>query len=183
MGSIGRELIEWWIKRPFLSCFWGKHPPGFKAGRSSGSTGLDDAAGPGYFRPSSGSGKSVMIEAQFPVLTCLIVLPLLGCLGLLFFKNPQAIRCWGLGVSLAEILLALPLLHFRMGTADFQFVESVQWVSSWGLRYFLGGGRHQCVHGGIDADNLSPFALFVPGLPSRPGSRNFTSAFLCSYRF
>ena len=79
-----------------------------------------------------------MIEAQFPVLTCLIVLPLLGCLGLLFFKNPQAIRCWALGVSLGEMLLGLPLLQFRMGTADFQFVESVPWVSSWGLRYFLG---------------------------------------------
>ena len=79
-----------------------------------------------------------MIESDFPILTCLILLPLLGCLGLLFFKNPQAVRNWALGVSLGEMLLGLPLLQFRMETADFQFVESISWVSTWNLRYCLG---------------------------------------------
>jgi len=79
-----------------------------------------------------------MVEAHFPILTCLILLPLLGCLGVLLIKTPLAVKGWALGVSLAEMLLGLCLLQFSMGTADFQFVESVSWVPAWGLRYFLG---------------------------------------------
>ncbi|OQY47830.1 MAG: hypothetical protein B6240_05370 [Desulfobacteraceae bacterium 4572_87] len=72
-----------------------------------------------------------MIEAYFPILTCLILLPLLGSLGFLFLKNPGAVRRWAMGVSLAEMLMGLFLLQFRMGTAEFQFVESVPWVPTW----------------------------------------------------
>ena len=79
-----------------------------------------------------------MIEAYFPILTCLILLPLLGSLGFLFLKNPGAVRRWAMGVSLAEMLMGLFLLQFRMGTAEFQFVESVPWVPTWGVTYFLG---------------------------------------------
>ena len=79
-----------------------------------------------------------MLEAHFPILTCLILLPLLGCLGVLFLKSPLTVRCWALGVSLAEMLMGLFLLQFKMGTSDFQFIESAQWVSAWGVQYFLG---------------------------------------------
>ena len=79
-----------------------------------------------------------MVDAHFPILTCLISLPLLGCLGLLFIKGSRAVRFWSLGVSLAEMLMGLFLLQFHMGEAGFQFVESVSWVPAWGLRYFLG---------------------------------------------
>ena len=79
-----------------------------------------------------------MIEAHFPILTCLILLPLLGCVGVLFFKTHGAVRRWALGVSLAEMFLGLFLLQFHMGIADFQFVESIPWVPIWGLQYFLG---------------------------------------------
>lgn len=41
-------------------------------------------------------------------------------------------------MSLAEMVIGLYLLRFKMGTADFQFVESVPWVPAWGLQYFLG---------------------------------------------
>ena len=79
-----------------------------------------------------------MIESHFPILTSLILLPILGCAGVLFIKSPVAVRRWALGVSLAEMLMGLFLLQFQLGTADFQFVESVPWVPSWGLQYFLG---------------------------------------------
>ncbi|MCF8129328.1 MAG: NADH-quinone oxidoreductase subunit M, partial [Deltaproteobacteria bacterium] len=79
-----------------------------------------------------------MVEPHFPILTCLILLPLLGCLGLLFMKSPFAVRRWILGVSLTEMLMGLFLLQFELGSADFQFVESMPWVPAWGMRYFLG---------------------------------------------
>ena len=41
-------------------------------------------------------------------------------------------------MSLAEMVMGLYLLRFKMGTADFQFVESVPWVPGWGLQYLLG---------------------------------------------
>ena len=79
-----------------------------------------------------------MTETHFPILTCLILLPLLCCVGVLLMKTPGAVRRWALGVSLAEMLMGLFLLQFHMGTADFQFVESIPWVPTWGLQYFLG---------------------------------------------
>ena len=79
-----------------------------------------------------------MVETHFPILTGLILLPLLGCVGVLLMKTPGAVRRWALGVSLAEMLMGLFLLQFHMGTAEFQFVESIPWVPTWGLQYFLG---------------------------------------------
>jgi NADH-quinone oxidoreductase subunit M len=79
-----------------------------------------------------------MTETYFPILTCLILLPLLGCAGVFFIKTPVAVRRWALGVSLTEMLMGLFLLQFQLGTAEFQFVESVPWVPTWGLQYFLG---------------------------------------------
>ena len=79
-----------------------------------------------------------MIETHFPILTCLVLLPLFGCVGMFFLKTCGAVRRWALAVSLAEMLMGLFLLQFRLGTTDFQFVESVPWVPNWGLTYFLG---------------------------------------------
>ena len=74
----------------------------------------------------------------FPVITSLILLPLLGSAGLFFIKRPGYVRAWALGVSLVELILALPLLSFRLDTSHFQFVERVSWVREWGLEYFVG---------------------------------------------
>lgn len=72
----------------------------------------------------------------FPVLTSLIVLPLLAAAALLVVKGDGAVRKFTLAVSLLEIVLALPLTAFHFG-ADFQFVERVAWVPQWGLQYYL----------------------------------------------
>ncbi len=74
----------------------------------------------------------------FPVLTILIFFPLLAGVGLLLIRNLETIRIYTLVVSVIEVLLALPLLGFEFGTAEFQFVECVPWVSEWGLQYYLG---------------------------------------------
>ncbi len=79
-----------------------------------------------------------MIEAPFPILTSLILLPLLGCVGIVVMKSPLAVKRLAMGVSSVEMLMGLFLLQFKMGTADFQFVESLPWVPAWGLQYFLG---------------------------------------------
>ncbi len=79
-----------------------------------------------------------MTVTDFPVLTILIFFPILGCVGLLFLKNPRNVRIFALAVSLGEIVLGLPLLRFELSVAGFQFVESVPWVPAWDLQYFLG---------------------------------------------
>lgn len=72
----------------------------------------------------------------FPVLSSLIVLPLLAAVALFFIKGDGCVRKFTLAASLLEIVLALPLTAFRMG-ADFQFIERLSWVPQWGLQYYL----------------------------------------------
>jgi NADH-quinone oxidoreductase subunit M len=79
-----------------------------------------------------------MVGGSFPVLTVLIGLPILGCLGLFFIRQPQQVRGFALAVSLAELILAVPLLRFRLDTADFQFVEKAAWAPGWGITYHVG---------------------------------------------
>ena len=76
--------------------------------------------------------------ADFPVITVLILFPILGCVGLFFIKRPHVVRAYALSISLVELVLALPLLGFRLSTSDFQFVERVPWVPGWSLEYFVG---------------------------------------------
>ena len=47
-------------------------------------------------------------------------------------------RTYTMAVSIGEMLLALPLLRFKVDTGGFQFMESVPWVPAWDLNYFLG---------------------------------------------
>jgi NADH-quinone oxidoreductase subunit M len=79
-----------------------------------------------------------MFDSGFPVLTAIILFPIVACLCLFFFERPHLVRVFTLVVSLVEVYLTLPLLSFRFGTADFQFVERVSWMPGWGLEYYLG---------------------------------------------
>ena len=79
-----------------------------------------------------------MQETQLPILTFLIVFPILGCLGLFFIRRPQHVRVFSLAVSLIELLLAVPLLGFRLDAPDFQFIEQVPWAPAWGITYRVG---------------------------------------------
>ena len=79
----------------------------------------------------------------FPLLTSLIVLPVVGALLLLFVKDdaegePLA-RALALVVS--HVVFAGTLLlwsRFDAGSADFQFVERHAWIPAFGVSYFVG---------------------------------------------
>ena len=72
----------------------------------------------------------------YPVLSCLIALPLLTALFLCFVRDSRTIRQISLGASLLEIATALSLLGF-VPDGGFQFVERMAWVPQWGLEYHL----------------------------------------------
>ena len=76
------------------------------------------------------------MEFGYPVLTTLIVFPLLAAAGLFFIKSPQVTRAYTMGASILELILAIPLLTFNH-SADWQFVERAHWVPQWGLEYHL----------------------------------------------
>src|SRR5688572_4431852 len=79
----------------------------------------------------------------FPILTSLVVLPIVGSLILLFVRdearNGPIIRKVALVVSLlvfAETLLLWA--QFNPASADFQFVERYAWIPSFGISYAVG---------------------------------------------
>jgi len=77
------------------------------------------------------------LDFGYPVITSLIVFPLLAAAGLFLIKSPQVARAYTLGASILELFIGLPLLSFQFN-ADFQFVEKAHWVPQWGLEYALG---------------------------------------------
>lgn len=72
------------------------------------------------------------------VLSILIFFPLAACLGFIFLRSDKAVRVYTLAASLAELLLAWPLLGFDLAKPGFQFVERAAWLPAWGLEYHLG---------------------------------------------
>ncbi|HWR04081.1 MAG TPA: NADH-quinone oxidoreductase subunit M [Humidesulfovibrio sp.] len=76
------------------------------------------------------------MDFGYPVLTSLIVFPLLAAAGLFLIKSPQVARAYTMGASILELILGLPLLFFNFN-AEFQFVEKAHWVPQWGLEYHL----------------------------------------------
>jgi NADH-quinone oxidoreductase subunit M len=80
-------------------------------------------------------------DANFPLLSLILFLPLLGAVVLLFVpkENGTAIRWIANIVGLAGFLVSLPL-WFWYNTQDpgWQFVERAIWIPSIGAQYFLG---------------------------------------------
>jgi NADH-quinone oxidoreductase subunit M len=79
----------------------------------------------------------------FPILTLLIVLPIVGALALFAFRDDDAheptIRNVALAVSLAVFGLTLWLWkQFVPTSADFQFVERHAWIPTFGIDYAIG---------------------------------------------
>ncbi len=79
--------------------------------------------------------------ADWPLLSMLVWLPIVGGVALLFMGNAshQAIRMTALVISVAMLLLSLPLWsQFDSQTAAMQFVELKPWISSLNANYHLG---------------------------------------------
>ena len=80
---------------------------------------------------------------SFPILTTLVVLPLIGALFLLAVpgdeRQERTVKAMALVVSLlvfAETLLLWS--RFDGGSGDFQFIERHAWIPSFGITYFVG---------------------------------------------
>jgi len=79
----------------------------------------------------------------FPILSSLVVLPLVGALLLLFVKdneeNAGVIR--RVAVVVSTLVFAETLLlwsRFSAGSAEFQFIERHDWIPAFGISYFVG---------------------------------------------
>jgi NADH-quinone oxidoreductase subunit M len=82
--------------------------------------------------------------AVAPILSLLIALPLIGALVLLIAggrgaAGERAVRWFALGVSLAEFAGTLWMwARFDPSRADFQMVERIAWIPSFGIQYAVG---------------------------------------------
>jgi NADH-quinone oxidoreductase subunit M len=78
---------------------------------------------------------------DFPILTALIVTPVLGALVIAALPNrrPEYIRLAGYVFSVATLALAGWLLyHFQTGHTEYQFTENERWIGDLGVRYSVG---------------------------------------------
>lgn len=77
--------------------------------------------------------------AEYPILSMIIFLPVLGAGLLLFLKDDTAVRWTALVFTIADFLLTIPLLlGFDTTTHEMQFRETVRWVPELGISYSLG---------------------------------------------
>src|SRR5688572_21077518 len=90
---------------------------------------------------TSGDSDDAM---ALPLLTLSWVVPLVGAIAVLLVGNTDgrrdgAIRWLALAVSLAAFAVTLGIwAGFDASSAEFQFVERVPWIPSFGIDYYLG---------------------------------------------
>ena len=80
---------------------------------------------------------------NFPILTSLIILPIVGAILLLFVKDDaQHARTLRTGALVVTVLVFLETLllwaRFDPASAEFQFVERHTWIPAFGISYFVG---------------------------------------------
>ena len=81
---------------------------------------------------------------DFPILTLTTFLPLVGALAILMFRGDEKViarnaRATALWTSLATFVVSIFLwVGFDNSTANFQFVEKVSWIPSFGINYHMG---------------------------------------------
>ena len=91
----------------------------------------------------------------FPILTMLILVPLLGSVGvaLLSSRRPEWIKLTALVSSIATGAMSVwMLIKFSSGEAGFQFVSKHAWISDWGISWHLG------------VDGISLFLVVLTGI-------------------
>ncbi len=79
------------------------------------------------------------VPIDYPVLTVITFLPLVGGVILLFMRSERLIRWTSLLITVATLILALPLLtDFDKSTHHMQFVEIHPWIAAWEIEYAVG---------------------------------------------
>jgi NADH-quinone oxidoreductase subunit M len=82
---------------------------------------------------------SLQIPVDFPLLTVITFLPLIGAVVLLLLRSERLIRWTSLLITVATLAGSLPLLSdFDKTTHHMQFVESRPWIEAWGIEYAVG---------------------------------------------
>jgi NADH-quinone oxidoreductase subunit M len=78
-------------------------------------------------------------QLDYPLLSLMIFIPVLGSFLLLFIRNAATVRWTALAFSVLELGLCIPLLvNFDSATANMQFGESLSWIAAWDINYRLG---------------------------------------------
>ena len=81
------------------------------------------------------------MNAELPLLSLLIWVPIFGGAGALIFgrNNPTRAKLIGLATALITLGLCVPLyMQFDLDTYQMQFVENITWIPAYGVHYFLG---------------------------------------------
>ncbi len=79
--------------------------------------------------------------ASFPVLTCMLLSPVVGLTILLFLKEEQRFLIRSVALVAAGISFALSIYTFAaydLKLGGIQFVEKYEWVKAFGITYFVG---------------------------------------------
>ena len=100
----------------------------------------------------SSTGSSAL---AFPILTGLVLTPLIGALAVLFFGRlrPEWTKLAALTSSVATGALSLWVLQaFDSTNAGFQFVSQHEWIPAWGISWHLG------------IDGISLFLVVLTGI-------------------
>lgn len=78
-------------------------------------------------------------QLGYPLLSLMILVPLLGAFLLLFIRSAGAVRRIALAVSLLELGLTMPLLmNFNSSLSQMQFGENLAWIPAWDINYKIG---------------------------------------------
>ena len=99
--------------------------------------------------------KAGDVTASFPILTMLVLVPLLGAVlvSLLNKKHGEWVKLAALVSSIATGAMSVwMLIKFPTGTAGFEFVSKHAWISEWGISWHLG------------VDGISLFMVVLTGV-------------------
>lgn len=100
---------------------------------------------------AAGTGEAL----SFPILTALVLVPLIGAVATLFTtaRRPELTKMVALFASVVTGGMSLWLLaSFETGDAGFQFVSKHEWIQSWGIGWHLG------------VDGISLFLVVLTGV-------------------
>ncbi len=76
---------------------------------------------------------------NYPILSLVTFLPLLGALFILFIRNEPLIKWFALATTFATFILSLPIYnYFDKATYKMQFVENYSWITTWNINYRVG---------------------------------------------
>ena len=78
------------------------------------------------------------LASTFPILTCILFLPVIGAVVLWLFDDEDMVRTSALTIALLELALSIfVLLRFIPESAAMQFSEHVPWIPALGVSYHL----------------------------------------------